>query len=60
MNDPIQTILELQAQILEYEHALQHVVYCKSCNDCERLAQSALDGLGRQDFRDSIEWRING
>lgn len=60
MNDPIQTILELRAQVLEYEHALEHVADCTTCDDCKRLVQSALDGLGREDFKECVEWRING
>ena len=53
-------IIELQAKILEYEHALEHiadkqthidmgVVYCE---DCVKLAQSALDRDNAEDFRD--------
>lgn len=48
---------ELTAQVLEYEHALQHVIDCGSCEQCMRLVQSALDGLGREDFCQLVEWR---
>lgn len=48
---------ELTAQVLEYEHALEHVIDCGSCEQCMRLVQSALDGLGRADFRQLVEWR---
>lgn len=44
----------LKAKILEYEHALEHVIDCGSCGDCTRLSQSALDGASRKDFLDSV------
>lgn len=47
-------IEELQAQILEYEHAIEHVTDDHTgkphCEDCQRLCQSALDGVNRADF----------
>lgn len=50
------TAIALRAQILEYEHALEHVIDCGSCEQCTRLAQSALDGISRKDFLDAINW----
>lgn len=41
----------LEAEVLELRHALEHVVECGTCGDCVRLAQGALDGIGREDFR---------
>lgn len=53
---------ELLAAVLEYEHALQHAIDPHpvpgapphdACPDCQRLCQSALDGVNRADF---LEW----
>lgn len=55
-------VVELLAKIGEYEHALYHElehgmdpnpddIYC---TDCRSLAQSALDGVNRADFREMI------
>lgn len=38
----------LKATLLEYQHALEHVIKCGSCEDCKVLAQSALDGVNRE------------
>lgn len=55
---------ELRATILEYEHALQHAVDPhpvpgapphEACPDCQRLCQSALDGVNREGFREIAE-----
>lgn len=52
-------VLELLAKVLEYEHALEHVrdphpvpgaPPATACPDCQRLAQSALDGVNREGF----------
>ncbi|HJS83710.1 MAG TPA: hypothetical protein VJ742_12830 [Nitrososphaera sp.] len=46
---------KVQGQLLEAEHALEHVAECTvrpGCEDCRKLAQSALDGLNREDFED--------
>lgn len=48
---------KLKAQILEYEHALEHVIECASCEQCDRLAQSALDGVNRKEFLDIVRWK---
>lgn len=53
-------IIKLLAKILEYEHALEHVADRKThidygmtfCEDCIKLAQSALDGVNRADFEE--------
>lgn len=47
--------VELRATILEYEHALEHAAdtgphHTTACPDCQRLCQSALDGVNRADF----------
>lgn len=50
--------LELLGKFLEYEHAIDHVAdiptHTKSdlpfCKDCANVAQSAIDGVNRQDF----------
>lgn len=42
---------ELEAEILEYRHALEEVVDCMTepgCEDCRAMAQGALDGLNRE------------
>lgn len=48
-------LLELLAKVLEYEHALEHVVqpdhhHPAACEGCQRLARSALDGDNREGF----------
>jgi hypothetical protein len=45
---------DLEAENAEYEHALEEVVACGKCEDCKTVAQSALDGLNREDFLDMI------
>lgn len=56
-----EAVLELRAQVLEYEHALEHAVDPHpvpgapphtACPDCQRLCQSALDGVNREGFRE--------
>lgn len=58
-------VVELLARVLEYEHALEHVVQPDhhsptACTDCQGLAQSALDGVNREGFteiaRDALSW----
>lgn len=51
--DPV----ELLAKVLEYEHALEHVIQKdhhdpSACLGCQRLSQSALEGVNRDDFRE--------
>lgn len=54
--------VELLAKIAEYEHALEHAADITThqkyeqiyCEDCARLAQSAIDGVNRDDFRSMI------
>lgn len=40
-------IVDLQAEILEHRHALAEVVDCGKCDECQRMAQSSLDGVNR-------------
>lgn len=41
--------IEVLATIAEYVHALEHIAEAHEggCEDCRRLAQSALDGVNR-------------
>lgn len=51
---------DLLAKIAEYEHALEHIAEDSefhrpaACEDCQRLARSALDGVNRADFREIV------
>jgi hypothetical protein len=47
-------VVEMQAQIAEYEHALEHVAdpHEGGCPQCAVLARSALGGVGRADFQE--------
>lgn len=56
-------LTELQAKVMEYEHVLGHVVDPHpvpgatpqtACSECQRMAQSALDGTYRDDFREEV------
>lgn len=42
--------VQARATILEYEHALEHVVDCGKCGDCVILVRGALQGINRADF----------
>lgn len=48
----VRSAIELVAVILEYEHALEHIIedHEMACTDCQRLAQGALDGHNADDF----------
>lgn len=59
--------VELLAKVLEYEHALKHAVDPHpveepACEQCQRLCQSALDGVDRPDFREiaqeTLDYRV--
>jgi hypothetical protein len=59
-----EAMIELQATILEYKHALEHAVMPhpvpgapphEACPDCQRLCQSALDGANREMCREMAE-----
>lgn len=54
MTDPQ---VDLEAKLLEYEHALEHVAedHNGACPDCQALAQSALDRVNRQGFIEVVE-----
>lgn len=53
---PYDELMALRAQILEYEHALDHVIECGACEDCKSLSQSALNGGSREDFLEIVVW----
>lgn len=50
----VRSVTELVAVVLEYEHALLHVIedHDTACADCARLARGALDGHNAEDFLD--------
>lgn len=58
------TFVELKAKFMEYEHAIDHVAEHGNpdfaefyggqphCEGCRQVAQSAIDGVNRDDFRE--------
>lgn len=46
----------LKAEIEEYKHALQHVIQCGSCEQCSNLVESALNGVNRKEFLQTVLW----
>lgn len=59
-------LLLLKAKVMEYEHVLQHVADYHpvpgappqtACSECQRMAQTALDGKHRNEYKEAVlEW----